>query len=122
VKTYLDKPTIKLLLLLLPPLIVLAVPTASIPIDNLTLVEHRVLALFLFAALFWIFEPIPIYATSMLIIVIELLFLSDTSILFAKSEGPLFGQLLPYKDIMATLASPVIVLFLGGFFLAAAAT
>ncbi|HLT74567.1 MAG TPA: SLC13 family permease [Ohtaekwangia sp.] len=121
-KTYLDKPTIKLLLLLLPPLIVLAVPTASIPIDNLTLVEHRVLALFLFAALFWIFEPIPIYATSMLIIVIELLFLSDTSILFAKSEGPLFGQLLPYKDIMATLASPVIVLFLGGFFLAAAAT
>src|SRR5690606_27447080 len=79
-------------------------------------------ALFLLAALFWIFEPIPIYATSMLIIVIELLFLSDTSILFAKSEGPLFGQLLPYKDIMATLASPVIVLFLGGFFLAAAAT
>ncbi len=121
-KKYLDKTNLKLFLLLIPPLLVLMLPTASIPVDNLTQVEQRVLALFLFAALFWIFEPIPIYATSMLIIVIELLFLSDTSIAFTKGEGASFGLLLPYKDIMATLASPVILLFLGGFFLAAGAT
>jgi sodium-dependent dicarboxylate transporter 2/3/5 len=33
-----------------------------------------------------------------------------------------FGELISYKTIMATFASPIILLFLGGFFLAAAAT
>ena len=33
-----------------------------------------------------------------------------------------FGQLMNYKSIMAYLAAPTVMLFLGGFFLAAAAT
>jgi len=44
-------------------------------------------------------------------------------ILFRLNESqPEFGHLLKYSDIMATFASPIIMLFLGGFFLAMAAT
>jgi sodium-dependent dicarboxylate transporter 2/3/5 len=58
------------------------------------------------------------------IIVLELLLLSNKGIIFFRlGEGtPEFGTLLSYKDIMATFASPIIMLFLGGFFLAMAAT
>ena len=37
-------------------------------------------------------------------------------------ESEVFGKLLSSKEIMATFANPVIILFLGGFFLAIAAT
>ncbi|MCB0282591.1 MAG: SLC13/DASS family transporter [Calditrichae bacterium] len=114
----------KLFIAILIPLLVLIIPTEWIPIHNLTLIEHRVIAIFILATLFWILEPIPIFATSMLIITLELFMISDNSIAFLRSgagtEG--FGTLLSYKAIMATLASPIIILFLGGFFLAAAAT
>jgi sodium-dependent dicarboxylate transporter 2/3/5 len=36
--------------------------------------------------------------------------------------GAKFANLLSYKALMATFADPTIMLFLGGFFLAAAAT
>jgi sodium-dependent dicarboxylate transporter 2/3/5 len=83
--------------------------------------EQRVAALFVFAALAWILEPWPTYATSMLIITLELALLSDSG-LAALMPAQDEVKPLPYHDIMATLASPVIQLFLGGFFLAAAAT
>jgi solute carrier family 13 (sodium-dependent dicarboxylate transporter), member 2/3/5 len=104
------------------PVIILLLPLSSFAINGLTVLEQRTIALFAFAALFWILEPIPIYATSIVIILLELLMLSDTSINFLKGEGVSYGTTIPYKEIMATLASPVIQLFLGGFFLAAAAT
>ncbi len=87
-----------------------------------TIIEHRVIALFVFAALFWILEPIPIYATSMLIIVLELVLISDSSFIALRSDDPQYGTPMSHRDIMGTLASPVIMLFLGGFFLAVAAT
>lgn len=106
------------------PVLFLMLPTEVIPIDNLSVVEHRVIAIFILATLFWVLEPIPIFATSMLIITLQLLTISDNSLMFLRSdsghEG--FGTLLSYKAIMGTLASPIIILFLGGFFLAMAAT
>lgn len=105
-------------------LTLMAIPTHWIPLPGLTVIEQRVIALFVLAALCWILEPIPIYATSLLIIVLELLLLSDKGIwLFTAGKGSEgFGNLLPYTEVMATFASPVIMLFLGGFFLAIAAT
>ncbi|WP_070967924.1 SLC13 family permease [Vibrio sonorensis] len=99
-------------------------PLSAFPFDGLTIVQQRVIAIFLLAALCWVFEPIPIYATSVVIIVLELLLLSDKGILWFRSGAgeAHFGELLNYKDIMATFASPIIMLFLGGFFLAMAAT
>jgi solute carrier family 13 (sodium-dependent dicarboxylate transporter), member 2/3/5 len=121
VKTILSAPTIKLTIAIVIPIIVLFLPS-EIFISNLTIIEHRVIALFFFAALFWVLEPIPIYATSILIILIELLILSDSSLIFLISDGVNYGTPLSFREIMGTLAAPVIVLFLGGFFLAAAAT
>lgn len=105
-------------------LFLLLMPTAWIPLEGITVVEQRVIALFVLAALCWILEPIPIYATSLLIIVLELLMISNKGLwLFTSGkETDGFGPLLAYSDIMATFASPVIMLFLGGFFLAIAAT
>jgi sodium-dependent dicarboxylate transporter 2/3/5 len=115
---------LKLIISFVLPLIILLIPTNWIPLDGITVVEHRVIAIFLFAALSWILEPIPIYATSILIITLELLLISDKGFVYfisgAKEEG--FGQLFPYQGIMATFASPIILLFLGGFFLALSAS
>ncbi|MGF1790423.1 SLC13 family permease [Photobacterium profundum] len=109
---------------ILIPLIILLLPASAFPVEGLTVVQQRVIAIFLLAALCWVLEPIPIYATSVVIIVLELLLLSDKGLyLFRQGEGQAhFGELLVSSDIMATFASPIIMLFLGGFFLAMAAT
>ncbi len=103
-------------------LIVLVLPESMLPFEGISVIEQRVMALFVLAALFWILEPIPVYATSVLIIVLELVMISDKSfILFAgPKDDPGFGTVLSYKAIMSTFAHPIILLFLGGFFLAMA--
>ncbi|MBR5621577.1 MAG: SLC13/DASS family transporter [Opitutales bacterium] len=87
---------------------------------NLTPVEVRVIAIFLMAALFWILEPVPIWTTSMLVIVTSLATVSNQCLPFLNGDD--VGKLVSSKAIMATFADPIIMLFLGGFFLAAAAT
>ncbi len=115
---------LKLIISLLIPVAILFIPLENFGIEGLTIIEKRVIALFVFATLFWVLEPIPIYATSVLIIVGELVMISNKSlVLFVDNANPdLYGSALSYKDIMATFASPIILLFLGGFFLAMAAT
>lgn len=114
----------KLWVSILVPLSIMLIPVEAFGIDGLDVIQQRVIALFFLAALLWILEPIPIYATSLLIIVIELVTISTSGfeplIRGAGTSG--FGQLIPYQQIMATFASPIIMLFLGGFFLAIAAT
>ena len=85
-------------------------------IEALTVVQQRVIALFVFAALMWIFEIIPNWSTSLLVIVISLLTVSNKGIgLFCD---PQYGTLVPYARIMSSMADPVVMLFLGGFVLA----
>lgn len=112
----------KLLACVLIPLCILAMPRQWIPLEGITAIEQRVIAIFLFAALSWILEPIPIYTTSLVIILLELVMISGKSVAFLKSEGSGFGNIVAYQDILHTFASPIIILFLGGFFLAMAAT
>jgi len=113
----------KLYLAVLVPLVVWMVPTASIPIAGLTIIEHRVIVIFVLAALFWIFEPVPVYATSIMVMVLLLVGVSDQSFILFQlaADAENYGSPIPYPDIMAAFASPVIMLFLGGFFLAMAA-
>jgi sodium-dependent dicarboxylate transporter 2/3/5 len=113
---------IKLWIGLVLSLLVLLLPVSAFPLENLSVIEQRVIAIFVFAALFWILEPIPIYATSILIIVLELVLISDSGFVAFQGEGVVQTELLSHKEIMATMASPIILLFLGGFFLALAAT
>ena len=93
-----------------------AVPVSFYGIDALTVVQQRVIALFVFAALMWIFEIIPNWTTSLLVIVISLLTVSDKGIGFFCD--PKFGQLVGFKSIMSAFADPVVMLFMGGFVLA----
>ncbi len=116
---------LKLCIALALPLIVLLIPRELIPIQGLTITQHRVMAIFALALGMWVLEPIPIFATSMLVIVLELMVISDKSLIWLMpSAEPAadFGTLLDHKAIMATMADPIIMLFLGGFFLGAAAT
>lgn len=103
-------------IVLLVTLFLWCVPTSFFGIDALTVVQQRVIALFVFAALMWMFEIIPNWATSVLIIVVALLAVSDKGLGFFCN--PEFGQLVSYKKIMSSFADPVVMLFLGGFVLA----
>ena len=103
-------------IVLLVTLFLWAVPTSFYGIDALTPVQQRVIALFVFAALMWMFEIIPNWTTSLLVIVIALLTVSNKGITFFCN--PDSGQLVNYKDLMAAFADPTIMLFLGGFVLA----
>ncbi|PKG38840.1 SLC13 family permease [Psychromonas sp. Urea-02u-13] len=116
------KKYLKYILPIFIPFFILLLPATSFGIDGLTLVEQRVIAIFVMAALCWVLEPIPIYATSVLIIVLELLIISDKGLWFTKVDSPELGHLISHKVIMGTFSSPIIMLFLGGFFLAMAAT
>ena len=103
-------------IVLLVTIFLWAVPTSFYGIEALTVVQQRVIALFVFAALMWIFEIIPNWTTSLLVIVLSLLTVSDKGIgFFCKPE---FGELVNYKSLMASFADPVVMLFLGGFVLA----
>jgi len=117
------KKYLKYLLPILVPLLILLLPASSFGIAGMTLIEQRVIAIFVMATLCWILEPIPIYATSVLIIVLELLLVSDKGLWFTKLAPPEeLGNIINHQTIMGTFASPIIMLFLGGFFLAMAAT
>lgn len=160
--------------------------------DGLSFAGHLTLGIFLVAASFWMLEPIPIYATSMLVIFLQIVLLSTQGPLYQNAELPSYtveqaagqeevwripdtalqnGTLFlrtgdrsseelqvelvetengfalvrsgaltaetqivsdvnhiltgytpaSYTVFMGTLASPIIILFLGGFMLAAAA-
>lgn len=98
----------------------LAVPVDFFGIAGLTVVQQRVIALFVFAALMWVLEIIPNWTTSVLIIVLSLLTVSNKGLGFLCK--PELGTLVNYKNLMASFADPVVMLFLGGFVLAITAS
>ena len=206
-----QKNFIKILIVLIISGAMLFVPFESlgVPINS---IQARVVSLFILAALMWILEPIPIWTTSVLVITLSLLCISNQSFSFLKPQrfdkaavcalvddalgqgvdakvadtlksdiiarlnkkpnlnsqevlmttsfqimdasqkaakngdaalaeqlrvaedklytpdferrlkGLNFVNLMQQKSTMATFADPIIILFLGGFFLAAAAT
>ena len=116
--------TIKILVAVGISLILWLLPTDSFGIEGLTYVEQRVIAVFAFATLMWIFEAIPAWVTSVMVMVI-LLFTASDSALWLFREGydaNQLGTLIKYKSIVYCFADPIIMLFLGGFVLAIAAT
>ena len=114
------KRAIKIALVALVTLFLWNMPAEWYGIQNLTVIQQRVIAIFAFATLMWILEIVSSWATSIAIIVLMLLFCSDSGIApmvdFPKE------QLLSHKAVMASFADPIIMLFIGGFVLAIAAT
>lgn len=103
-------------IVLILTIFLLVVPTSFFGIDALTVTQQRVIALFAFAALMWIFEIIPNWTTSLLVIVLSLLLVSNKGLGFLCT--PEVGKLVDYKQLMAAFADPVVMLFMGGFVLA----
>lgn len=100
--------------------IVWNLPISVFDIDGLTIVQQRIIAIFVFATLSWLTECIPAWATSLAIMTIMCVTVSENSFQFFKGDG--IGELLKSKDIMASFADPIIMLFLAGFILAIAAS
>jgi len=96
-------------------------PSGSFGIDGLNTVQQRIIAIFAFATLMWVMEAVPSWATSVSIIGLMLLFCSDSGVKWMCNPDDV-GPLLSYKGVMACFADPVIMLFIGGFILAIAAT
>lgn len=115
---------VKILSVVFLSLIVWCLPSDAFGIPDLTLTEQRTIAIFLFASLMWLTEGIPSWATSTLTIVILLYTCSDSSLFcFVKGyDEATLGALISYKKLMGCYADPIIMLFIGGFILAIAAT
>ena len=116
-KTFNVKTYVLLPLTILAVLFLWFAPASMFHIDGLTVVQQRTIAIFCYAALMWMFEIIPAWATSVSTIVLLLLAVSNKG--FTKPE---MGDLVNFKELMASFADPIIMLFLGGFVLAIAAS
>ena len=73
---------------------------------------RRTAFIFVFAAAFWSMEIIPLYATSMVVVLLNVF-------LLARPGGVLDMDDSGYQTFLVPFASPVIMLFFGGFVLAA---
>jgi sodium-dependent dicarboxylate transporter 2/3/5 len=103
-------------------LVVWNLPITCFGIEGLTVVQQRVIAIFFMAVMLWLTEAIPAWATSVTIIFVLLFCVSNSSFNFMQGNEGEYGQLLDSVGIMACFADPTIILFLGGFILAIAAT
>ena len=113
--------TTQIFIVLFVTLLLWNLPTTAFGIQDLTVVQQRIIAIFAFATLMWLMEVVPSWATSVAIIGLLLLFTSDSGVKWMCNPEEV-GELLSYKGIMACFADPVIMLFIGGFILAIAAT
>jgi len=102
-------------------IIILALAFGSwfLPIQGLTVASRISLAIFVGAAGFWITEVIPPFATGIMVIVLNVY-------LLGMPGGPLgleeTGIAKSYQIFISPVASPILMLFFGGFILAIAAT
>jgi solute carrier family 13 (sodium-dependent dicarboxylate transporter), member 2/3/5 len=91
-------------------IILLAALSTFIPFPGVSLAGRITLGIFVGAAGFWVSEVIPPFATAIAVVVLQVYFLGSDTI----------GA--DYRIFLNPIASPVIVLFFGGFILAGAAT
>ena len=84
-------------LVLLITIFLLAVPTSFFGIEGLTVLQQRTIALFVFAALMWIFEIIPSWTTSVMVIVLALLMLSNKGLGFLMVDASLHQDYVRFR-------------------------
>lgn len=83
-----------------------------VDVPDLEPTGERMLAIFLMALVLFVTEAIPLFATGVLIILLEVLMLSDQALIaLAEPAGTA-------REFYAALADPVVILFLGGFLIA----
>ena len=115
---------IRLAIATIIPLILWLLPTSAFGIEGLTVMEQRTISIFVFAILMWVFEAVPAWTTSMVVVVLLLFTTSNSSLWFFREgyDTNALGTAINYKSILHCFADPIIMLFIGGFVLAIAAT
>ena len=115
---------IRLAVPIIVSLAILLMPVSAFGIEGLTIIEKRVIAVFVFATLMWILEGVSAWVTSTMVIVLLLFTCSDSALwLFREGyEAEQLGTLIKYNSLLNCYADPIIMLFLGGCILAIAAT
>ncbi len=115
---------VKLLLAIGIPLFLWFAPASIYGLPHINAVEHRVLAIFVFAALMWLFDAVPAWTTSLVVVVLLLFCASNSALSFFQTDsvGEKYVNLIKYIDILHCFADPTIMLFIGGFIIAIAAT
>ena len=116
------KKAVMFLVTALLTILVWNLPIDCFGIDGLTVVQQRVIAIFVMAVMLWLTEAIPAWATSVVIIFVLLFGVSNSAFNIMQGAEGEYGNLLEYQGIMACFADPTIILFLGGFVMAIAAT
>ncbi len=81
---------------------------------------RRTVVIFIIAAVFWATEVIPLFATSLCVIGLEILLLAADGGLAPRGVGP--NGDVSFQTFLEPFSSSVIILFLGGFLLSAAVT
>lgn len=76
-------------------------------------------SIFVLAGLLWITEALPLFATALVIISLEIILISNPG--DWKGLGGITGENPDYGIFLDPLSDPIIILFLGGFILAQAA-
>ena len=74
--------------------------------------------IFVLAGLLWVTEALPLFATAIMIIALEIIFLANPG--EWAGFGFTSGNPPDYQEFLSPLANPIIVLFFGGFILAQA--
>ena len=107
---------LKLLLAITIPLFLWVAPSSVYGLPGLTPVEHRVLAIFVFAALMWLFDAVPAWTTSLVVVVLLLFCASNSALWFFQTgaDGEKFSNLVSNTDLLHCFADPTIMLFIGG--------
>ena len=99
--------------------LVLAVLIAPLPlildVPGLDPIGERMLSIFLLAIILWVSEAVPLVATAVLVIFLEVLLISDQAIVAVPDTVP------SAASFYGAFANPVVILFLGGFLIADAA-
>jgi sodium-dependent dicarboxylate transporter 2/3/5 len=96
-------------------ILALAVGGYFAPIEALTPASRISLMIFIGAAGLWVTEAIPPFATAIMVIVLNIY-------LLGKPGGPLDFEATGYQVFLNPVASPILVLFFGGFILSIGAT
>lgn len=112
---HLNKPHLVRKAMLLLAASVLGVVTTWLAPAGLPELARPAMGIFVFAAFLWATEALPLYATSLCVVGLEILLLAEDGGL-ATSGG------LSYKQFLTPFASGVIILFMGGFLLSRAVT
>lgn len=91
-----------------------------VELPGLSEAGHRLLSIFLLAVVLWVSEAIPLFATSAVVILLLVLTLSSAAepLAWGLPEGFATAEAPDYTVYFYCLADKVLILFLGGFFLA----